>query len=109
MVRSGVPISYEGQLRASVEECPGEIHYSPVDGEVLEVGVYHLKATFIPLDQSIHDITHRSVPFQVVRKLVPSVDWAIKPIKYGESWTQRRFAVLRVLFTAISPIIWRWA
>ena len=49
MVRSGVPISYEGQLRASVEECPGEIHYSPVDGEVLKLGCI-ISATFIPLD-----------------------------------------------------------
>lgn len=83
-IRSGVPLS-EDNLDATVTETAGTISYYPPIGEYLEVGVYQLKATFVPFDSSLHDITHHNVPLTVVRKLIPKCTWEVPILVYGES------------------------
>ena len=74
----------EEQLCAYVTECPGDVSYTPEMGEFLEVGFYQVKAKFIPVDSTIHDVSYSTRNLQIVRKIVPRVDWTIESSLFGE-------------------------
>jgi len=82
-LRHGLAVGPE-QHCAYVSECDGELTYFPDEGTVLDIGYYTVKVKFVPVDSSLHDITYSSQPLQIIRKIIPHVNWVVKPIKYRE-------------------------
>ena len=95
-LRHGLPVGAD-QLCAYVDECPGELQYTPPMGEILEIGHYQVKAKFSPADPTIHDITYGVRTLVVVRKISPLVAWEIPPIAYGVPVDEDNICTARII------------